>query len=164
MRRIMYVCIGFILMHSCGGSERVITNSGEVFELKGDSFYQNGKEVTDSLSDSEKERITSIMKKREEARAAAERKLEQLDKELEKLKARERSIKKVRKKVENKIEKRKAARQNFFDIKKELRALKADFKKIKKEKELSTSETIKWQERLEKLEKKLYKAELEVDN
>ena len=53
-----------LILLSFGSNERVITNEGKVYKVKGNEFYNNGKDVTNKLSSIEKERIQSILEKR----------------------------------------------------------------------------------------------------
>ena len=52
MKRLQIVTIITIaaILFSCASSERVITNDGKVYKVKGDSFYNNGEDVTKELS------------------------------------------------------------------------------------------------------------------
>lgn len=157
----IFVCVVFL---SCGSSERVITDSGEVYEVKGNKFYKNGEEVTDKLPDSKKSYINSILQRRLNAEEAAREKQEQIEDELDNLKERQKKLKKEQKQIERNVEAREEARSEFFKIKEDLRELKAEYEHMKQKGDLSAKEEGKWKKRLKKLEAKLKKAELKIEN
>ena len=43
------VFVSLLFCVACGSTEKVITDQGKVYEVKGDKFYNNGKEVTQTL-------------------------------------------------------------------------------------------------------------------
>ena len=152
------------LFVSCGSTERVITNDGEVYKVKGNNFYKNGTEVTDNLTEIEKQNIQSILEKRLEAEELAKSKQEAIEKALDDLKDKEKELKQKQKALENKIKLRQEAREDFFDLRKNLDNLEAEYKTLKDEGELSPNDDTKWQKRLKKLEKELKEAELKINN
>ena len=156
--------VGISILVSCGSSERVITNNGAVYTVKGNNFYNKGKDVTGKLTDIEKKSIQSILEKRMQSEEAAKEKQDEIAKSLDALKEKEKELKKKQREIEDKIANREDARDNFFEVKKELNDLKEEYKELKDKGELSPNDESKWQKRLKKLEKKLKKAELEVDN
>lgn len=156
--------IGITILVSCGSSERVITNNGAVYTVKGNNFYNKGKDVTDKLTDIEKKSIQSILEKRLQAEEAAKEKQDEIAKSLDALKEKEKDLKKQQREIEDKIANREDARDNFFEVKRKLNDLKEEYKVLKDKDELSPNNESKWQKRLKKLEKKLEEAELEVDN
>jgi len=111
---VLTICI--VVFTSCGSSERVITDNGEVFEVKGDKFYKNGKEVTDALSDSRKDYISSVLERRLEVEEEAKKQQERIENELEKLKEKQKALKQRQAQIEDKTEEREAARENFFKV------------------------------------------------
>ncbi|MGC1205259.1 MAG: hypothetical protein WA839_10280 [Flavobacteriaceae bacterium] len=156
--------VGITILISCGSSERVITNNGTVYEVKGNNFYNKGKDVTDKLTDIEKKSIQSILEKRLEAEEAAKEKQDEIAKSLDALKDKEKQLKDKQREIEDKIANREDARDDFFEVKKKLNDLKEEYKVLKDKGELSPNDESKWRKRLKKLEKKLKEAELEVDN
>ena len=66
--------------------------------------------------------------------------------------------------MEDKIKKREDARDDFFEIRDNLNDVKGEYQKLKDTGELSPKEEAKWKKRQKKLELKLNKAELEIDN
>ena len=156
--------VGITILVSCGSSERVITNNGAVYTVKGNNFYNKGKDVTDKLTDIEKKSIQSILEKRLQAEEAAKEKQDEIAKSLDALKEKEKDLKKQQREIEDKIANREDARDNFFEVKRKLNDLKEEYKVLKDKDELSPNNESKWQKRLKKLEKKLEEAELEVDN
>lgn len=156
--------LAITMLVSCGSSERVITNDGEVYKVKGNNFYNNGKEVTDNLTETEKENIQNILEKRLEAEKVAEAKQEDIEKALDNLKEKEKELKDKQKQLEDKIKNRQEARDDFFDLRKNLDEVKEEYKKLKDKGELSPNDDIKWQKRLIKLETELKEAELKINN
>lgn len=165
MRITNLICVIIILvLVSCGSSERVITNNGTVYKVKGDNFFNNGEEVTDKLTDIEKRNIQSILEKRLEAERQAKKKQDDIAEALDALKEKEKELKNEQKQLKDKIEKREEARDDFFEVKKKLNDLIEEYKDLKDKDELSPNDESKWQKRVERLEKKLKKAELQVEN
>lgn len=160
---LIYVIITLVLV-SCGSGERVITNNGTVYKVKGDNFFNNGEEVTDKLTEIEKRNIQSILEKRLETERAAEKKQADIAESLDALKEKEKELKSEQKQLEGKITKREESRDDFFEVKKKLNDLKEEYNELKDKGKLSTNDESKWQKRLKKLEKKLKEAELKVDN
>jgi chromosome segregation ATPase len=163
MKRLIYIIVIAILF-SCGSSERVITNEGKVYEIKGNTFYNNGNDVTDELTEIEKERIQTILDKRLEAEKEIKEKQENIEETLKQLRKREDELKTQQKQLESKIDNREEARENFFAIRKNLNDVKNEYQQLEDKGELSVKEETKWQKRLKKLEQKLKQAELKVDN
>lgn len=103
-----------ITVSSCGTTHQVITDSGEIYEVKGDTYYKDGKDVTSKISDSEKDHIVTTLNRRlefedellaqqeaiEEAREEAEKALEEADEQAEA--------------IQEKLEATKEARENLF--------------------------------------------------
>ena len=156
--------LALILVVSCGSSERVITNDGLVYKVNGDSYYNKGEDVTNQLTGIEKERIKLILEKRLEAEKLAEEKQNEIANALDELKEKEQKLKDKQRQLENKIKRRQEARDDFFDVKKELSNVKEDYQKLIDNGDLSPKEDLKWQKRLKKLEKKVKEAELKVNN
>lgn len=159
----IYIATLFLIV-SCGSSERVITNDGSVYKVKGDRFYNKGEEVTEQLSDIEKKRISSILEKRLEAEKLAENKQDEIAKALKDLRDKEQELKEKQRQLEDKINRRQEAREDFFEVKKELTSVKNDYQELKDKGELSPKEEAKWKKRLKKLEKEVKEAELKVNN
>ena len=162
--RIIITTLITLILLSCGSNERVITNEGKVYKVKGDLFYNNGKDVTNKLSSIEKERIQSILEKRLEAEKVAKEKQEQIEESLKQLKQREKELKDRQNQLEDKIKKREDARDDFFEIRDNLNDVKGEYQKLKDTGKLSPKEEAKWKKRLKKLELKLNRAELKLNN
>ena len=152
------------ILFSCASSERVITNDGKVYKVKGDSFYNDGEDVSNQLSALEKEKIKSILEKQIQAKEEAAEKQERIEESLEEWRKKEKELKEQQKALEDKIENREEAREQFFEIKEDLESVKTEYQQLKDKDELSPKEEAKWQKRLNKLEGKLKEAELKINN
>ncbi len=160
----LIVVIALTILTSCSSSERVITNDGKVYTVKGNSFYTNDKDVTDKLTKVEKENIQSILEKRHEVKKAEEKKQDQIDESLKQLKQKEKELNEQQKQLDHKIEAREDARDDFFEIRKKLNSVKDEYTQLKNKGGLSPNDEEKWQKRLKKLEQKLKEAELKINN
>jgi hypothetical protein len=78
LNKIVVVAI-MVLIVSCGSSERVITDDGKIYEVKGNTIKNDGVDVSKSLSEEKKERIEALVTAKEEAREAAEKRQEELE-------------------------------------------------------------------------------------
>lgn len=152
------------IFFSCGSSERVISNEGKVYEVKGNTFYNNDVDVTDKLSSIEKQRIQSSLEKRLKAEKEAAEKQEEIKESLKELRQREKGLKEKQKELKDKIEKREEARDNFFDVRNNLNDVKEDYQQLKDKGGLSLNDEAKWEKRLKKLEQKLKELELKINN
>jgi len=162
-RKLLYA-FAITILFSCGSRERIITNDGKVYEVKGNTFYRNGEDVTNKLTKIEKEHIQSILEKHLEVEKAAKEKQDQIEESLEELKEREKELKEKQKQLDNKIEKREDAREDFFELRENLNDVKKEYEQLKEEGGLSSKDEKKWKKRLKDLELKLKQAELEINN
>lgn len=163
-QKIVFLALTIILL-SCGSSERVITEDGKVYELKGKKFYNNGNNVTDELSSEEKESITAILEKRleaeqiiEEKQEVFEDKKESLEETIKEAEKKQKELEKKQEQLEDKLKQKEDARQDFLKAKERLQDEKDTYEKLKEQGKLSPSDEEKWKSRFAELEKYLKEA------
>lgn len=159
-----------LIFVSCGSSERVITNQGKVYEVKGSKIENNGVEVTDSLSKTEKESINNLIKKKKEAKKVFEAQQNELEAAITEQENIQKRAKEKQEELEDKLdalegdfEEKQDAKENFASIKMQYNKQKNKFKKLKKEGELSTKDIKDWRGKLSTLKQKVKKAKNEIN-
>jgi len=160
MKLIKIIPIALIgVFMSCGSGERVIMEDGAVYKVKNDTFYSDGKDITEQLSANEKEGIKAVLNKRLEAERIAEDKKEKLEKEqnkieetIEKAKEKQKALEESQKQLEKKQEAREEAREDVLKAKEKLQSKKEKYNKLKEKGKLSPRDEEKWQGRFEDLE------------
>ncbi len=162
MRKLIVV-IMLIAIVSCGSSERVITDDGKVYEVKGNNFYTKGEDVTNTLTEIEKKRIQTTLENRLKSEEALAKKQDQISESLKELKQKEKELKEKQNQLDNTENNRKEARDDFFKIRENLNDVKQDYQLLKDKGELSPKDDAKWQKRLVKLERKLKEAEIRIN-
>lgn len=163
--RILSVLITLLFLASCGSSERVITNDGKVYEVKGSTIKNNGVEVTERLSDAEKESINALLDKKEKAREAFEKEYKTLEEAIAKQQDLQKAAENKQEELEDKLEilennreEKQDARDNYATIKERYNNKKKEFKKLKKEGELSPNDVKRWKEKLSQLKSEVMEA------
>lgn len=166
------VLLAIAVLTACGSSKKVITESGEVYEIKGDKFFNKGTNVTELLADEQKEALKTILQARLEAEQLTDEKKKALETENERLeKAQEKmenAIKEAEKKqdkleekqkeIEAKQDKKEDAREAFFKAKKRFDKKQEKFKKLKAKGKLSPLDEEKWKKNLLELEQEFKSA------
>lgn len=162
--------IATLFIVSCGSSERIIGSDGTVYEVKGDTFIADGKNVTETLTSEEKTDIRNLISEREKATEEAERlkkDLEKKQKELERAeeeaKRKQKELEEKQEALERKLKAKEEARENFLKTKEKLRDEKKRYEKLKKEGKLSPNDDQKWQEKLKELEIEVEVAKKKMD-
>lgn len=150
------------LCMSCGSGEQVIMEDGAVYKVKNDHFYSKGKDITESLSNNEKDDIKGVLNKRLEAERIAEAKKEKLQQEQDKVnealaqaEEKQKALETRQKELEDKQEALDDARENFLKAKENLQDKKDKYNKLKEKGKLSASDEEKWQGRFEDLQSKI---------
>lgn len=162
---------------SCGSPKSVITKDGTVYEVKGKNINHKGKDVTESLTKDEKDKIRELIKEREKAQNEAEEIQEQIDEsheeldekmeELEKsqLEAEEKrkALQEQQRELEQKLNSKREAREKFLKAKKDLMSAKRKYNRKKKKENMSSRDENKWQKRFEEMEMDIAKAKMKLD-
>lgn len=156
-RVITILSIGLFM--ACGSSEKVIMEDGKVYEIKGNKFFNNGTNVTEQLTDNEKEIINTNLQKRLEAEKIAEEKQETIEAERQRLETiqeeanqKQKELEKQQELLEEKLEAKEDAREDFLKAKERLQSKQEKYQKLKNEGKLSPLDEEKWKTRFLDLE------------
>ena len=168
--RKLTILFTLIILTACGSSERVITDEGKVYEVKGNTIKNNGVNVTDSLSADEKEAINTVKERKEEAKKAFEKQQKELEDAIEKqddiqkvARKKQNELEEKLKILENNLENKQDVRDNYATIKKRYIDKKNKFKKLKKEGKLSPNDIKDWKEKLSALKERVKQANIEMN-
>ena len=157
--QIIALLISSLLVFSCGTTEKVITDNGKVYEVKGDTFYNNGNDVTQILSSEEKQEIMETLSQRLDMEKEAEERKNQLKKEQKELEDARKKVEKAQDEIEREIKEKNDARDEFFKAKDELKDERERYNELLKKGDLSPNDKADWLEKLRKLEKEVQDAE-----
>ncbi|WP_044401766.1 hypothetical protein [Lacinutrix sp. Hel_I_90] len=160
---LLFIIFLVFIVASCGSTEKVITDAGAVYEVRGNHFYSNGEEVTETLTDDEKDTIMSQLDERLDAEKEAlkqKKALEEVVKEAEKTK--EEAIEK-QEAIERALERKEKARQTFFKAKEKLQSAKEAYERAYKKGKLSPNDEEEWAKKIESLEEDLESAQRELN-
>ena len=165
---IIIASIGLFL--ACGSTERVITDDGKIYEVKGDTFMNNGVDVTQSLTNEEKENIKKSLEEKIEAREASEKiqnELEDKQRELEKVqeeaRRKENELKEKQEKLESKRDDLKDAKDDYAKSKKRLTSKMDKFQNLKEKGRLSPKDEEKWLEKIKDLKMEVNEAKTKLE-
>ena len=154
--------LSIMLLVGCGSSEQVITDNGEIYEVKGNTFINNGVDVTENLTKDEKDNIISILEEKREAATAAEKlqnELENKKKDLERAqkeaKEKQEELEEKQKELERKLKEKEDAREDVVKAKKRLDSEQKKYEQLKEKGKLSPRDEADWKEKLDKLEEEL---------
>lgn len=162
-RQLIFLTISLIVL-SCGSSEKVIMNDGTVYKVEGNSFYKKGKDVSENLSETEKEKILNTLNERLEYEKAAQERQEELEERREELEKAQEEAEAKQKALEEELEEKKEAREAFFDAKEELEKQQKKYKRLHDNGKLSPNDEEKWAKKLKDLKQELNKAENKIKN
>ena len=153
------------ILASCGSSERVITDNGDVYEVKGNTIKNNGVKVTDDLSAAEKESITKVLENNRKAKKAYDSQHKELEAAIEKQEDIQSKSEKKQKELEDQLEvlednleKKQDEADNYSTAKERYNDKKEKFKKLKKEGKLSPNDIADWKEKLSDLKAEVNQA------
>ncbi len=165
LKKLMPFALIGVLLVSCGSSERVIMDDGSVYTLKKNSYYQKGKDVTETLTKEDKDLIKETRDKRLEVERLAQQRQTELKEEQEKV---EKALKEARKKqetIENNKEEleavvaaREEAREAVLKAKDKSLEQQQRYQKLKEKGKLSPIDEEKWLNKLQGLEEKVKQA------
>ena len=151
------VSILVLCVMGCGSSERVISDSGVVYEVKGNRFYKADQDVTETLTKEEKQTLTNKLNARENADKAATKEKQKLENEeaearqaLKKAEKKQKAIEKVRNEKER-------ARKDYFNANDKLKKTKEKYNRLHSQGELSPNDEADWAKKILKLEEQLNK-------
>lgn len=160
-----------LLLLSCGSTESVITEDGKIYEVKGDTFKTNGLDVTDQLTNDEKERIKIKLQEKIDSREALEKrqkelksKAEELEKTQKETKKKQEELEELQKEFERKQKEKKEVTANYIKAKKELEKQNEKYERLKEKGKLSPRDETDWKEKLDDLKDELKVAKQKMDN
>lgn len=163
-KRHLIVLSMFLIVLSCGSSEKVIMNDGTVYRVEGKNFYKKGKEVTESLSNTDKEKILNTLNERLEFEKEAQKRQKELEARREALKKAQEQAQATQKALEEALEEKEEAREAFFEAKEKLEKQQKKYKRLHDNGKLSPNDEEKWDLKLKDLEQKLEEAKNKVKN
>tara|TARA_R110002049_G_scaffold37208_1_gene117489 strand:- start:53235 stop:53759 length:525 start_codon:yes stop_codon:yes gene_type:complete len=160
-----------VILVSCGSSERVITEDGTVYEVKGKKFFNKSKNVTDQLSSKDKENIKATLDKRLEAERLAEEKQEALENEqkriektIEEAEKKQKALEEKQEQLEENLEAKEDARDAILKAKSRLQDKKEKYQKLKEAGKLSLRDEEKWNGRFSDLDGDIKEAMQALEN
>lgn len=155
-----------ISLISCGTKQQVITNSGKIYQVQGDKFYHQGKEVTEVITAEEKDHIISTLNERlgsesealaqQQAIDKARKEAEELQKKAEKA---QKAAQKEAKAIQDKLENEADVRKYYVKAKNNLKQAQSKYDKLHSKGELSPRDEAKWAKKIKNLLEKLQKSE-----
>ncbi|EGV42299.2 hypothetical protein BZARG_485 [Bizionia argentinensis JUB59] len=174
--KILSIALVFSLS-ACATKHQVITESGEIYQVQGDKFFNQGKEVTSLISAEDKDGIITTLNKRleSEAEVAAQQKAlqdaqdhsEELRKDAEKAQKEAIKAQKKAKKESEALQKRlkneKKTRDNYVKSRNELKKAQSKYEKLHDKGKLTPKDEYKWAKKLNKLTKDFDKAEKKLN-
>ncbi|MFB9055451.1 hypothetical protein ACFFU9_01735 [Mariniflexile ostreae] len=159
------IVLFIFILGACASSERVITQDGKIYEVKGEAYFQNGKNVTEHLSSKDKAHISNVLENRLESERSLKREQTALKAEqdyvkqtLKEAEKKQKALENKQKRIEKGIKKKEAARERVLKVKARLNKNKEKYQKLEAKKKLSTRNKEKWERRFERDEKDLIKA------
>ncbi|WP_179021683.1 hypothetical protein [Winogradskyella forsetii] len=149
-----------------------VESEGKTYEVKDEKIFLDGKDVTETLTDEEKNFIlkeavviSDKMILEEIKRKEAEEKIkghneaaEKLEKEAKKAEKAQKKAEKELKKAEKELKKKEKLQSNFEKAERNLEKSQSKYEKLKRKGKLSPEDERKWLDKLEKLTSKLKKA------
>lgn len=169
LKYIIGTLTAFFVM-TCSSHHQVIAKDGTVYEVKGNSIQQDGEDITDQLSREKKNEINELVNakiKTEDERERELRKLRDRQKDLEKI---EKEAERKRETLEEKQaelkkeqERRKRVKEDYLDAKEELQKQTKKYRKLQKKGKLDERDEQKWKRKLNKLEAKADEAKRDWD-
>ncbi len=161
----MFSVVSIIILTACGSGEKVIMDDGTIYKMKNDSFYHNGKDISEELTSEEKAAIKNTLNERIEAQRWAEDKKKELAEEREKVeetlkkaKERQEELEANQEQLDEKIEAREEAREDVLKAKERLLDKKERYETLKAKGKLSPRDEEKWQARIAEFEAELNKS------
>ncbi|MEP5255768.1 MAG: hypothetical protein ABJQ39_11970 [Winogradskyella arenosi] len=165
-----WICLSLGFVLSCG-SERVIMANGAVYDVKGTTIMQDGKDVTASLSEEETAEIKSTLKSYKADEEAVKKRLKEIktrEKELKKVEAqalaKREALEAEQEAIEHKAKEQEKAREAFLKAKKRFQNKKERFEKLKEKGKLSPKKTTKWEAKLEALSEDVKSTKEKLNN
>ncbi|MFC0603198.1 hypothetical protein [Winogradskyella pulchriflava] len=156
-----YYIILLFLSLSLSSFAQKVEKDGKTYEVKKEKIFVDGKEVTETLNNEEKQAIlnkaatiSEKMKKQEKAEKAAKK----LEKEHKKAEKAQKKAEKAQKKAEKELKKREKLQKNYEKAQSSLEKAQSKYEKLKKKGKLSPVDEGKWLEKIEKLTEKAEKA------
>ncbi|TBM98986.1 hypothetical protein EYD45_15835 [Hyunsoonleella flava] len=145
---IVFVTIGMSL------SAQEIKVNDKVYEVKKGLIFQEGVDITNTLSVEEKAKILAEFEKKQQNIAEAEatqKRIEKAEKEQKKAEKEQRKAEKKRKKAEKALRQKEKAQSNYDKATKKFKDAQKKYEKLKSKGKLSPQDEKKWLEKIEKL-------------
>jgi protein subunit release factor B len=127
--------------------------NGVNYVVKKNAIFMDGKDITTSLSPEQHANI----KNRLSQQILADKKLKEAQKEQKKAEKRQKAAEKRQKKAENEIKKKEKAKKNYSDAQDRYEKQVKRHEKLKNKGKLSPEDEVKWQKKLEGLQKQIEK-------
>lgn len=158
--------IGLVLFQaclSCGTTQQhVITENGDVYKIKDETFFNSGSDVTQQLTIDEKENLKDLLNTRLESQRLFEEQIatliaeqEQLQKAIDEAKENKSILKEKQKQLESEMSAKEDARQDFLKATTNLETKYNKYEKLKRKGKLSALDEEKFSTELKALELKL---------
>ena len=152
---------------SCGSTEKVVTQQGEVFEVKGDKVFNEGKEVTSEISSYQGQEILNLKEQNDEL----ERRFSKKQDEIEKAIVRQKEIQKEARERENvldgklrklkeQVETRERAKQDYIQLNEKYNNEASKYENLKDEGKLEPEDITQWENKLNELNNELEAAKI----
>lgn len=155
---------------SCGSADRVITDDGKVYTINRNNIKQNGIDVSDEIDASQKEKINTLLDRKDEQERAESKQQKELEKAIadqekveKEAKEKQRALKSQLDALQESIKNRQNARDDYAKIKTRFEEEQRTFNKLKKSNKLSSLENKEWEAKLKKLELEVKKAKLNLE-
>jgi DNA repair exonuclease SbcCD ATPase subunit len=162
--------IFIIFITSCGSGERVITDDGKIYTVKGNTITNKDIDVTENLSDDRRDKIQELVAEKEEAREELEKRQQELEEKKEAQEKIEKEAQERQKEIEEKQEalektrkEKQEAREDYVEAKNRLDEQKEEYELLKEKGELSPRDEGKWQKKFKSLKKDVRKAKNKLD-
>lgn len=171
MKTLKYLSVlSLFILCACGSSERVITDDGTVYEVKGNTIINNASDVTAKLSSEEQSSIHKLLTKKTKAQSVAEKELNALEKAIEeqkqiedKAKAEQRNLKAKLNALQDKLRVSQDVRDDYAEAKKRYIENHQEFENLKSDGKLSPNDIKDWKEKLAKLERDVNETKLRLE-
>ncbi|MCB4798490.1 hypothetical protein [Neotamlana laminarinivorans] len=150
-----YLMLALCLSFSLAINAQKVKVNKQNFEVKGDRIFNEGKDVTETLSVENKNAIKKAIENKKEAELAKQN--EKAKKEAKKIEKQEKAAENKRKKAEKTLAKKEKAQANFDKAKNNLEKAQKKRTKLKEKGKLSPVDEAKWDKKIGSLEEKVEK-------
>ncbi len=145
---VLFLGFGFVV------NAQDVNVKGEAYEIKKDRIFKADLDVTDTLSEEEKQQIRGAF----DEKMLKVKEAEETQKRIEKAEKKQKSAEKKQKKAEKELKKSQKAQSNFDKSTKKHKDAISKYEKLKKKGKLSPVDEEKWIEKIEKYKEAAAKA------